>query len=47
MLEKKILTHPSLVFTVDIQAICAPLKETKIEYFSHVISSFFNTFTLR
>src|SRR4051794_21102006 len=36
MLEKKILSHPSLILSADIQAICVPLKEISIEYFSHV-----------
>lgn len=34
--SKKILTHPSLVFAGDLQAICAPLKALNIFYFSHV-----------
>lgn len=32
---KKILTHPSIVFANDLQAICAPLKALDIAYFSH------------
>lgn len=36
MSNKKVETHPSLIFADDIKAICAPLKDLGIHYFSHV-----------
>lgn len=34
--DKKILTHPSLVFARDLRDICSPLNTLNITYFSHV-----------
>lgn len=34
--QKKILTHPSLVFAQDLKEICSPLHDLSIAYFSHV-----------